>query len=115
MISAEVIETIQEKYDTFVPYMDERTCRIWAAIEARALGYGGVMTVARATGLSRNTIAAGMRELKSSGTIEQSEPKSWFIRRPGGGRKRVEEKDPSVLEALESLVEPMSRGDPQSP
>lgn len=55
MISTEVIETIQQKYKAFLPYMDERTRRIWAAVEARVLGYGGVVAVARATGLSRNT------------------------------------------------------------
>lgn len=115
MIGAEVIETIQDKYDSFLPYMNERTCRIWAAVEARALGYGGVMAVARATGLSRNTITAGMRELQSLATQEQQEQPDGLIRQPGGGRKRIEEKDPFVLQALESLVEPMSRGDPQSP
>jgi hypothetical protein len=115
MIAPEVIATLQHKYESFLPYMNERTRRAWAAVEASTLGYGGISAVAKATGLSRNTIAAGMQELQ----IYQGEPLAKAIpeqiRKPGGGRKRVEEIDPTLLEDLESLVEPTTRGDPQSP
>jgi hypothetical protein len=115
MFNAEVIETIQKKYKTFLPYLDERTRRIWAAIEANALGYGGVMAVFRATGISRNTIAAGMKELADAASVTGETMTPWQIRHQGGGRKRVKEVDPTLLENLESLVEPSTRGDPQSP
>lgn len=62
MFDVEVLEAIQSKYETFLPYLNERTRRVWAAMEARALGYGGVSAVAEATGLSRNTIAVGMKD-----------------------------------------------------
>jgi hypothetical protein len=93
--------------------MDERSRRIWAATEARALGWGGISRVAEATGLARNTIAAGMRELKRRGRPPQSERER--VRRPGGGRKRLTERQPKLIDKLEALVEPTTRGDPQSP
>lgn len=95
------------------PEMDERGRRQWAAAEASDLGWGGISTVARATGLSRPTITGGMREL------DQPAPKRALealrVRRPGGGRKRRTETDPELLEALEALIEPVTRGDPESP
>jgi hypothetical protein len=93
--------------------MDERSRRIWAATEARALGWGGISRVAEATGLARNTIAAGMRELKRRGRPPQSERER--VRRPGGGRKRLTERQPKLIDKREALVEPTTRGDPQSP
>jgi hypothetical protein len=92
--------------------MDERSRRIWAATEAAAAGWGGVSRVAEATGIARNTIAAGLRELKQRGgpaTLEEER-----IRRAGGGRKSLVENEPKVLKALEKLVAPMTRGDPES-
>ena len=79
------------------------------AAEARSLGYGGVSQVARVTGISRPTIHQGLRELESD-----EEPNSG-IRRAGGGRKRVEAVDSTLMEDLEQLVDPDSRGDPMSP
>ena len=111
MFDADVIKNIQNKYKSFLPYLNERTRRIWAAIEATTLGYGGVSAVAAATGLSRNTIAAGMRELQNN---KGKAVVPVQIRQPGAGRKLVEEIDSTILEALESLVEPTTRGDPQS-
>lgn len=110
MFDADVIKKIQNKYESFLPYLNERTRRIWAAIEATTLGYGGVSAVAAATGLSRNTIAAGMRELQNN---KGKALVPVQIRQSGAGRKLVEEIDPTILEALESLVEPTTRGDPQ--
>jgi transposase len=93
--------------------MDERRRRQWAAAEARELGWGGIALVARATGLSRPTITAGLRELEQPAPQRAAE--ATRVRRPGGGRKPLVETDPGLLAALESLVEPVTRGDPESP
>jgi hypothetical protein len=93
--------------------MDERGRRQWAAAEARELGWGGVSAVAAATGLSRTTIVAGLRELDLP--ARQREAEAVRVRRPGGGRKPLTESDPTLLAALEALIEPATRGDPQSP
>jgi hypothetical protein len=93
--------------------MDERLRRQWAATEARDLGRGGVTLVARATGLSRTTITAGLHELDQPASQRMAEADR--IRRPGGGRRPLKETDDGLLAALESLIEPTTRGDPQSP
>jgi hypothetical protein len=93
--------------------MDERRRRQWAAAEARELGWGGVTAVSRATGLSRTTIVAGLRELDLPN--RQREAEAARVRRPGGGRKPLTETDPTWLAALEALIEPATRGDPESP
>ncbi len=113
MNDAKTITRIRRKYRSLAVEMDERSRRQWAAVEARELGYGGVSTVARATGLSRTTITAGQRELKLPAKKRVAEANR--IRRPGGGRRRAIENDPELIEALESLVEPVTRGDPESP
>jgi hypothetical protein len=94
--------------------MDERTRRQWAAAEATELGWGGVSAVAAATGLSRTTITAGLHELRHRAE-HPGAPTSPRIRRPGGGPKRLTETDPGLLPALEALVDPVTRGDPDSP
>jgi hypothetical protein len=93
--------------------MDERVRRQWAAAEARELGWGGVTMVAQATGLSRTTIAAGLHELELPGAERSVE--ALRVRRPGGGRKALAVVDPGLLAALEALIEPTTRGDPESP
>ena len=113
MSDAKIITRIRRKYRALAVEMDERSRRQWAAVEARELGYGGISTVARATRLSRTTITAGQRELKLPVKKRVAEAKR--IRRPGGGRRRAIENDPELLKALESLVEPVTRGDPESP
>ena len=80
-----------------------------AASEARALGYGGVSRIHRACGLSRKAIAKGMRE------IAEGTPMPGRIRRSGAGRKHLTVRDPTLLAALERLIEPDTRGDPESP
>jgi hypothetical protein len=114
MQDAAAIEMIRTKYSTLKPQLDERTRRLWAAAEAKALGHGGTRTVAKATGMSATTIRLGRRELA---TYQQSTPPEvkQRVRHPGGGRKRLTAKDERVLQALDALVEPTSRGDPVSP
>ncbi len=90
--------------------MNEASLRLWAANEALALGYGGVSAVARATALSRTTIHAGMAELGNAVAV----PEPHRIRRSGAGRKKLTEKDPGLLGALNKLVDPVTRGDPES-
>src|SRR5258707_15445025 len=89
--------------------LDERTRRLTAASEAKALGYGGISLVRRACGLSRKAIRKGIRELETG--------ESWpgRIRRPGAGRKRITEFDPELVERLEAMIEEETRGDPESP
>ncbi len=113
MRNDETIARIQRKYHLLVPEMDERRRRQWAAAEARELGWGGISLVARATGLSRPTITAGLRELEQP--APQRAAAATRVRRPGGGRKPLVETDPGLLTALEALVEPVTRGDPESP
>jgi len=113
MHEAKVIARIRRKYRALAVEMDERIRRQWAATEARELGYGGVSAVARATGLSRTTITAGRRELKLPAKKRAAEAER--IRRPGGGRRRATDNDPDLIRALEALIDPMTRGDPESP
>jgi hypothetical protein len=96
--------------------MDERVLRWWAASEAASLGWGGITTVALATGLSRPTIKAGLVELRPvAGSVSDSTAVPGRIRRPGGGRHRLKDTDRTLLHDLEALVEPTTCGDPQSP
>jgi len=105
-------QSIQEKYQLLGDIFNERERRLWAAVEARHLGRGGISTVARATGLSRTTIYEGLSELgeSRSGTGLRRDR----VRGEGGGRKPLTEKDPQLLARLERLVEPTTRGDPES-
>ena len=105
----ELEATIVEKFAAVEAVLDERGRRLWAAAEARAIGYGGDSVVCDATGISRPTIRAGRRE------IEAGVERSGRVRRAGGGRRRIEITQPGVKEALEGLVDPMTRGDPCSP
>jgi hypothetical protein len=99
------------KYRSLADMMDERMRRQWAATEAVDLGWGGVTTVAYATGLARNTILAGTREVLERQAHPRA-PISLRIRREGGGRKALTEMDPGLLQALERLVDPVTRGHP---
>jgi transposase len=107
---------IEEKYRALANRLDEATLRLWAAVEARTLGRGGVSAVAKACGLSRTTIYAGLRELDAPtprGEVAAGSPGR--IRAKGGGRKKLTDKDRTLLSDLDALVEPTARGDPQSP
>ena len=100
---------IVEKYVAVETVLDERGRRLWAAAESRAIGYGGDSLVSAATGLSRPTIRAGRRE------IEAGIGDTGRVRRAGGGRPSIDSTQPGVKEALEQLVDPVTRGDPSSP
>jgi hypothetical protein len=113
MPTEELISQLRRKYGALSIEMDERRRRQWAAAEARELGWGGVTAVALATGLSRTTITAGIRELELP--TEQRAKEASRVRRAGGGRKPLVDTDPELLAALETLVEPTTRGDPESP
>ncbi len=115
MLSREVEESIQTKYEQLVPYLNETSLRMWAAIEAISLGHGGVTSVARSTGLSRTTIHAGIAEVQQSEAERLPLSCYGVVRRLGSGRKRLTVLDPTLLEDLESLVNPVSRGDPETP
>lgn len=108
------MERIRSKFISLQAVMDERMRRQWAAAEAAQIGWGGVTAVAAATGLSRNTITTGLHELRyrESHPREVVEPR---VRRPGGGRKQLIEIDPTLWEALEKMIDPLTRGDPESP
>ncbi len=95
--------------------MDERVRRLWAASEARDLGWGGVTIVSRAIGMSRVTISAGLRELDETATTPEGDPGAERVRRPGAGRKSLTASDLTLASDLESLVDPSTRGDPESP
>lgn len=113
-MDSEIENELERKYAVLDEVLDERSQRIWAAVEASSLGRGGVSAVARATGLSRTTIYQGIKELKHHETVGGS-LRSQRVRTPGGGRKLLAEKDPLLISRLESLVDPVSRGDPESP
>lgn len=106
--------SLTEKFKTLRPVLNEHARRLWAATEALALGRGGISTVAHATGLSRPTIYAGIVEIQT-GTAAPPAGRGTRVRRPGGGRKKRIMQDPTLLHDLEALVEPTTRGDPQSP
>ncbi len=97
------------KFEAIFPRLDERQRRLLMGAEARALGHGGIRTVARAAGVREATVSLGVDELDSG-----AEPLG-RVRRPGGGRKRAADLDPGLLPALLALVEPQERGDPMSP
>lgn len=97
------------KYAAIVGHLDERGRRHWAAAEARSLGYGGASLVSSATGISRVTIGKGLGELKRKDKLKGR------VRREGAGRPTLKDSQPGLLNALESLVDPLTRGDPTSP
>ena len=104
-------ELVKQRFAALEPFLDERLRRLFAAAEAQALGRGGVSAVAEATGVSRRAIAVGLKELCSG----QTDGTAKRIRKPGGGRKRTAAKDATLIADLERLIEPVTRGDPESP
>src|SRR5919108_4439234 len=107
-------QVIAAKFAILSPLLDERARRLWAAVEARAIGRGGISQVAEATRLSRATIRAGLQELARPVAAPAPQTPVERVRRPGGGRKPLGVHDPHLLRALETLVDPVTRGDPMS-
>lgn len=101
---------IRARFELLLPTLDERGRRLLAASEAKLFGYGGVSALSRITGLRRHSIAAGIEELTSGDVLPPGR-----IRKPGGGRKRKRDGMASLVDALEEMVEPDARGDPESP
>jgi hypothetical protein len=116
MVTEKEITLVRQKYQALVRILDEKVRRRWAASEAIALGWGGITAVAEATELSQTTIRAGIAELHAT-EMDPNGPLASGprIRGPGGGRKRLSQEDRTLLEDLERLVDPATRGDPQSP
>jgi len=111
-MSREGEQIVRQKFSALIPILDERSRRLWAAAEATALGRGGISLVSTATGLSRTTIHQGIKEISKSVSLQ---PDTKRIRAKGGGRKPMTANNPAILQDLESLVEPTTRGDPESP
>src|SRR5262245_5161837 len=114
MQDAAAIERITLRFRDLSPLMDERVRRQWAASEAMAYGWGGIQAVSPAAGMSPTTIRRGSAELRA----RRASPREAIpsrIRRAGGGRKRRTVADPDLMDALEALVDPATRGDPESP
>ncbi len=106
-------ELIAQRFNHLKPYLNERQRRLLAAAEAEVIGYRGISIVSRSTGMSRQAIAQGQKELKTLSPSEEALPDR--IRKKGGGRKQAVVKDATLLADLEDLVEPVTRGDPESP
>lgn len=103
-------EAIRHRFNLLAPHLDERTRRWIAAAEALAIGPRGISSASRGTGMSRQAISRGIKELKSPAATRHGD-----IRLPGGGRKKTVDTDPTLKEDLEKLISPTERGDPESP
>jgi len=103
-------DDLSQKLAMVLPFLDERARRLVAASEAKSLGFGGISKVSRASGLSRKAISKGLGELESGEDITRGR-----VRRAGAGRKRLTVRDPQLSDALADLIEPDTRGDPESP
>jgi len=104
------ITTLKEKFRAIWPLLDERTRRITAANEAISLGHGGVSLVSRACGLSRKAISNGIKEIREGRSVADGR-----VRKRGAGRKPISATDPELIDALESMIDDQTRGDPESP
>lgn len=110
-----MVEKVRRKYKQLSPYLDERTLRIWSAVEAESLGRGGITRISQATSLSRTTIYKGIAELSKKRRPKKAKEEHKRIRKPGGGRTKLKDKEPGLLQDLDSILEPVTRGDPESP
>ena len=107
---------VGERFNLLKPVLDERLRRLLGAAEAKVLGHGGVTAVAKATGISRRALHVGLKEVdKGAKALSDSNKSGNRIRKEGGGRKKSIDQSPLLLKELEKLVEPMTRGDPDSP
>jgi hypothetical protein len=106
---------VRERFQRLSSVLDERSRRLFVAAEALAIGFGGIAIVARATGMAPRTIGVGIKEARELERTTPSVGGADRIRRPGGGRKRTTSTDLTLVPDLDSLVEPTTRGDPESP
>ena len=111
----DIESAVRERYKNLEWALDERLRRLYAAAEAKAIGHGGITLVQKATGVARGSIKQGLKELLPSQRTPSGDSSNQRIRRIGGGRKASVKDDAKLLAALESLVEPVTRGDPESP
>src|SRR5436190_6350576 len=105
-----VQNAVRQRFGHLSPFLGEQARRFWAAAESLTIGRGGPGVVAEATGMARATVLRGQQDLRHPQTPEL--PKQ---RRPGGGRKRLRDTDPTLLRDLDRLIDPHTRGDPESP
>jgi len=101
--------TLQQKYELILPHLNERQQRLLLAAEAKCCGYGGISKVHRASGVSRVRIHQGIKELTGKPMPDSRS------RMPGGGRKKIQAGQPEILNDLDLLIDPMTRGEPESP
>lgn len=110
------VDTLREKYAQLRGVMDERVTRLWAGSEAQALGRGGIAAVVEATGISKSRVRAGIADLQELRLKpDEADARAQRVRRKGGGRHSLESLDPTLIKDLDLLVEPTTRGDPESP
>ena len=105
-----IISQVSKRYSLIKEHLSEKTKRLWAVAEANAIGRGGIIIVHEATGIARDTIRNGIKSINT--TINNNSNND---RKPGGGRKPISEKYPQIITDLKSLIDPISRGDPESP
>ena len=95
-----------------LPLLNERQRRLFLASEAKAIGFGGISDVSRVSGVSRVTITLGLKELEDTATVPMEDRR---CRRPGGGRKNIQEHYPDIMRELKKMLEPYTKGDPENP
>lgn len=111
MISKQEEKNIRDRYTAIKPFLyNEQQRRVYAASEARVIGYGGISIISKITGIDREAISRGIKEIEDSESIDFSR-----VRRIGGGRKRIEEIDPSIKDDLQKLLDDSTCGTPESP
>src|SRR5215510_251717 len=106
-----ITQAIAAKFAILSPLLDARARRLWAVVEARAIGRGGISHVAEATRLSRATIRAGLQELAHPVSAAAPQATVERVRRPGGGRQPLSTPEPQLVRALETWLDPVTRGD----
>ena len=110
MIRGAQVRTAKQRYRQMAPVLNEQSRRRFVALEARALGHGGVSAMARISGLARSTIYRGLSDIRDDICAPPGR-----VRKPGGGRKSKVSQDPTLVSDLQMLVEPVTRGDPMQP
>ena len=107
------VEHMREKFQNIKLLLNEKSLRTWCAVEAKAIGWGGVSLVSQATGVARSTIQRGLKDIETTKNTPAQDTKR--VRKPGGGRKKLTESQPSLEADLDRLIEPATRGDPENP